>query len=141
MRGGVNRVNPEFSRKAPPQFSCIQKTLALGTVAAVAYSRMQKENRYKARLNALISAPEGTLPRPANTAYTTLRQIVQWLPQGRRPYSSPPLPVPIPAGSQDFRIDPFYSSPHNRFLLGHAYIVGQDYGMFGNMFWGSTDVT
>lgn len=56
--------------------------LSLGPVAAVAYSRMQKENRYKARLNALIIAPEGTLPRPANTAYTTLRQIVQWIPEG-----------------------------------------------------------
>jgi len=43
---------------------------------------MKKENRYKARLNALISAPEGALPRPAKTAYTTLRQIVQWIPEG-----------------------------------------------------------
>jgi hypothetical protein len=41
---------------------------------------MNKEDRYKARLNALISAPEGALPRPAKTTYTTLRQIVQWIP-------------------------------------------------------------
>ena len=54
----------------------------MGPVAAVAYRRMNKEDRYKARLNALISAPEGALPRPAKTAYTTLRQIVQWIPEG-----------------------------------------------------------
>ena len=49
---------------------------------AVAYSRMKKANHYKARLNALINAPEGALPRPTKTAYTTLRQIVQWIPEG-----------------------------------------------------------
>jgi hypothetical protein len=43
---------------------------------------MKKNNHYKARLNALISAPEGALPRPTKTAYTTLRQIVQWIPEG-----------------------------------------------------------
>ena len=75
--GGGKIVNPRFSR-----FPGIKKTLSLGTVAAVAYSCMKKENRYKARLNALISAPEGALPRPAQTAYTTLRQIVQWIPEG-----------------------------------------------------------
>ena len=49
---------------------------------AVAYSRMKKHNHYKARLNALISALDGPLPRPTKTAYTTLRQIVQWIPEG-----------------------------------------------------------
>jgi|GEM_PF-4010022 len=37
MRGGVKIVNPRFSR-----FSGIKKMLSLGTVAAVAYSRMKK---------------------------------------------------------------------------------------------------
>ena len=49
---------------------------------AVAYSRMKKHNHHKARLNALISALDGPLPRPAKTAYTTLRQLVQWIPEG-----------------------------------------------------------
>ena len=49
---------------------------------AVAYSRMKKHNHYKARLNALISALDGPLPRPTKTAYTTLRQIVQWILEG-----------------------------------------------------------
>ena len=43
---------------------------------------MKKPNHYKARLNALISALDGPLPRPAKTAYTTLRQLVQWIPEG-----------------------------------------------------------
>lgn len=48
----------------------------------VAYRHMKKPNHVLARLNALLSAPEGALPRPARTAYTTLRQIVQWIPEG-----------------------------------------------------------
>jgi len=32
--------------------------------AAVANRRMHKEDRYKARLNALVIAPEGAHPRP-----------------------------------------------------------------------------
>ena len=48
----------------------------------VAYRHMKKPNHELARLNALLSAPEGALPRPARTAYTTLRQIVQWIPEG-----------------------------------------------------------
>ena len=56
--------------------------LALGPVAAVAYSRMKNHNHYLARLHALISAHEGAPPRPAKTAYTTLSQIVQWIPYG-----------------------------------------------------------
>ncbi len=43
---------------------------------------MQKHNHYQAHLNALISTREGALPRPAKTAYTTLSQIVQWIPEG-----------------------------------------------------------
>ena len=50
--------------------------------AAVAYSRMKKHNHYQAHLNALSCTPEGALPRPAKTAYTTLSQIVQWIPEG-----------------------------------------------------------
>jgi len=75
MRGGGKIVNPRFPRHQ-------KKKLPLGPVAAVAYSRMEKEHRHKARLNALINASEGALPRPAKTAYTTLRQIVQWIPEG-----------------------------------------------------------
>jgi len=48
---------------------------------AVAYSRMKKHNHHQARLNAIISASERALPRPTETAYTTLRQIVQWIPE------------------------------------------------------------
>ena len=48
----------------------------------VAYRHMKKPNHELARLNALLCAPEGALPRPARTAYTTLRQIVQWIPEG-----------------------------------------------------------
>ncbi len=43
---------------------------------------MEKEHRHKARLNALINASEKAIPRPAKTADTTLRQIVQWIPEG-----------------------------------------------------------
>ena len=42
---------------------------------------MKKHDHFKARLNALISACEGAPARPAKTAYTTLRQIVQWIPE------------------------------------------------------------
>ena len=43
---------------------------------------MKKHNHEKARLNALLSACEGTTTRPAKTAYTILSQIVQWIPAG-----------------------------------------------------------
>ncbi len=48
----------------------------------VAYRYMKETNHESARLNAPLSAPEGALPRPARTAYTTLRQIVQLIPEG-----------------------------------------------------------
>ena len=54
----------------------------MGAVLPVAYRHMKKPNHELARLNAFLSAPEGALPRPARTAYTTLRQIVQWIPEG-----------------------------------------------------------
>jgi len=43
---------------------------------------MKKPDHDKARLNAIISAHEGALPRPTKTAYTTLSQLVQWIPHG-----------------------------------------------------------
>ncbi len=41
-----------------------KKIVGPGTVVAITYSRMKKHNHHKARLNAIINASEGALPRP-----------------------------------------------------------------------------